>query len=129
MLTYCQYHHHHHQVSSLHCQSKYNIMFFSLIHIYIYDIILHIVVSSLLNCSHKIWCICARMMLCDLDMCFLNISATELSVAIYHILKYHLDHHHHHHHHHHQVNSLYCYNKQDIIYFVVLFTNHSHLYI
>ena len=91
MLTYHLYHHHHHhhyqhhhhQVSCLYCQSKlYNIIcFYSLIHSYIYDIILDIVVSSLLNCSHKIWCICAHMMLCDNDMCFLNIPATSSSVA------------------------------------------------
>ena len=36
---------------------------------------------SLVNCSHKIWCICAHMMLCYHDMCFLNISGTSSTVA------------------------------------------------
>ena len=56
-------------------------MFFCLMHIYIYDIILDIVLSSVLNCSHKIWCICAHMMCCNCDMYFVNISATSSSVA------------------------------------------------
>ena len=56
-------------------------MFCCLMHIYIYDIILDIVVSSVLHCSHKIWCICAHMMCCNCDMYFINISATSSSVA------------------------------------------------
>ena len=57
-------------------------MFFCLMHIYIYDIILDIILSSVLNCSHKIWCICAHMMCCNCDMYFVNISATSSSVAV-----------------------------------------------
>ena len=56
-------------------------MFSCLMHIYIYDIISDIVVSSVLHCSHKIWCICAHMMCCNCDMYFINISATSSSVA------------------------------------------------
>ena len=56
-------------------------MFCCLMHIYIYDIISDIVVSSVLHCSHKIWCICAHMMCCTCDMYFINISATSSSVA------------------------------------------------
>ena len=87
MLTYYLYHHHHqhhhhHQVSWVYCQSKYHIIcFFCLMHIYIYDIILDIVLSSVQKCSHKIWCICAHMMCCNCDMYFVNISATSSSVA------------------------------------------------
>ena len=57
-------------------------MFCCLMHIYIYDIILDIVLSSMLHCSHKIYCICAHMMCFNCDMYFINISATSSSVAV-----------------------------------------------
>ena len=56
-------------------------MFFCLMHIYIYDIILDIVQFIVLNCSHRILCICGHMMCYICDMYFVNISATSSSVA------------------------------------------------